>query len=118
MQSARSCRSSPVRSPVTNTVSFPQARHSSTASLAPADERILKARADGDEATATALVGADPFLCDSAYGIAKRALTVLAWIVQGCPIRDDPPSVMPANNRSSRPAALRYPVGGLPASAR
>ena len=56
---------------------------SSTSSLAPADERVLQACADGDEATATALVAADPSLREAAYGIAKRALN--GWIRRAAP---------------------------------
>jgi NAD(P)-dependent dehydrogenase (short-subunit alcohol dehydrogenase family) len=56
---------------------------SSTSSLAPADERVLRACAEGDEATATALVAADPALRDAAYGIAKRALN--AWVRRTAP---------------------------------
>ncbi|MEV6377392.1 SDR family oxidoreductase [Micromonospora musae] len=56
---------------------------SSTSSLAPADERVLQACADGDEATATALVDAEPSLRDSAYGIAKRALN--GWVRRAAP---------------------------------
>ncbi|MEJ3652990.1 SDR family oxidoreductase [Actinomycetes bacterium KLBMP 9759] len=56
---------------------------SSTSSLAPADERVLRACADGDEAAATALVDADPALRDRAYGIAKRALN--AWVRRAAP---------------------------------
>lgn len=52
---------------------------SSTSSLAPADERILRACADGDEATAIALVDGDP----AAYGIAKRALN--GWVRRAAP---------------------------------
>jgi NAD(P)-dependent dehydrogenase (short-subunit alcohol dehydrogenase family) len=57
---------------------------SSTSSLAPADERVLRACADGDEATAVALVAADPALLgDAAYGIAKRALN--GWVRRTAP---------------------------------
>lgn len=56
---------------------------SSTSSLAPADERVLQACLNGDEATATALVAADPAPRDAAYGIAKRALN--AWIRRQAP---------------------------------
>ncbi|RZQ59529.1 SDR family oxidoreductase [Amycolatopsis suaedae] len=56
---------------------------SSTSSLAPADERVLRACADGDEATAIALTDADPSLRDSAYGIAKRALN--GWVRRTAP---------------------------------
>ena len=49
---------------------------SSTASLAPADERVVQACLDGDEATAVAYLEADPSLggATGGYGIAKRAL--------------------------------------------
>ncbi|ONM46393.1 SDR family oxidoreductase [Nocardia donostiensis] len=49
---------------------------SSTSSLAPADERVVQACLDGNEAAAVAYVDADPSLggATGAYGIAKRAL--------------------------------------------
>lgn len=56
---------------------------SSTSSLAPADERVLKACDDGDEETASALVEDDPALREDAYGIAKRALN--GWIRRTAP---------------------------------
>lgn len=68
---------------------------SSTSSLAPADERVLQACADGDEATATALVGSDPELQRSAYGIAKRALN--GWIRRTAPTPDWAGAGIPLN---------------------
>ncbi|MEU9833935.1 SDR family oxidoreductase [Streptosporangium sp. NPDC048047] len=49
---------------------------SSTSSLALADERVLQACLDGDEAAAVAYINADPSLAGAAgaYGVAKRAL--------------------------------------------
>ncbi|WP_280402640.1 SDR family oxidoreductase [Nocardia carnea] len=68
---------------------------SSTSSLAPADERILRACADGDEAAATALLRADPALRDSAYGIAKRALN--GWVRRAAPTPEWAGSGIPLN---------------------
>lgn len=68
---------------------------SSTSSLAPADERVLRACAEGDEATATALVAADPVLRDAAYGIAKRALN--GWIRRTAPTPDWAGAGIPLN---------------------
>ncbi|MFJ2778636.1 MULTISPECIES: SDR family oxidoreductase [unclassified Kitasatospora] len=53
---------------------------SSTSSLAPADERVLQACLDGDEAAAVALANAEPSLVGAAgaYGAAKRALN--RWV--------------------------------------
>ncbi|WP_069167544.1 SDR family oxidoreductase [Nocardia altamirensis] len=53
---------------------------SSTSSLAPADERIVQACLDGDEAAAVGYLAADPALGGptGAYGIAKRALN--RWV--------------------------------------
>jgi NAD(P)-dependent dehydrogenase (short-subunit alcohol dehydrogenase family) len=58
---------------------------SSTSSLAPADERVLQACLDGDEAAAVAYVDADPSLggATGAYGIAKRALN--RWVRRVAP---------------------------------
>lgn len=56
---------------------------SSTSSLAPADERLLRACTDGDEAAAVAMVSADPQLRTAAYGIAKRALN--GWVRRAAP---------------------------------
>lgn len=68
---------------------------SSTSSLAPADERVLRACADGDEATAVALVAADPVLRDAAYGIAKRALN--GWVRRTAPNADWAGAGIPLN---------------------
>ncbi len=68
---------------------------SSTSSLAPADERVLQACADGDEATAVALVAADPVLRDAAYGIAKRALN--GWVRRTAPNADWAGAGIPLN---------------------
>jgi NAD(P)-dependent dehydrogenase (short-subunit alcohol dehydrogenase family) len=53
---------------------------SSTAALAPADERVLRACLDGDEAAAVALLESDPSLGGptGGYGVAKRALN--SWV--------------------------------------
>ncbi|RJO73340.1 SDR family oxidoreductase [Nocardia panacis] len=53
---------------------------SSTSSLAPADERVVRACLDGDEAAAVAYLAADPSLggLTGGYGIAKRALN--RWV--------------------------------------
>jgi NAD(P)-dependent dehydrogenase (short-subunit alcohol dehydrogenase family) len=68
---------------------------SSTSSLAPADERVLQACADGDEATAVALVAADPVLRDAAYGIAKRALN--GWVRRTAPTAEWAGAGIPLN---------------------
>ncbi|MGI5222325.1 SDR family oxidoreductase [Nocardia sp. CA-290969] len=105
---------------------------SSTASLAPADERIMRACADGDETTATALVDADPALRDYAYGIAKRALNgwvrrvapTPEWAGAGIPLNAVAPGVVdtPAAAwifaddavRTAVEAAAPQPLGGFP----
>jgi NAD(P)-dependent dehydrogenase (short-subunit alcohol dehydrogenase family) len=105
---------------------------SSTSSLAPANERVLQACADGDEATATALVDADPSLRDSAYGIAKRALNgwvrrtapTPEWAGVGIPLNAVAPGVVdtPAaawiladdEVRTTIEAAAPQPLGGFP----
>ncbi|MEV6139443.1 SDR family oxidoreductase [Nocardia sp. NPDC051990] len=53
---------------------------SSTSSLAPADERLMQACLDGDEASAVAYLQADPSLggMTAGYGVAKRALN--RWV--------------------------------------
>ena len=58
---------------------------SSTSSLAPADERVLQACLDGDEAAAVSYVNAEPSLggAAGAYGIAKRALN--RWVRRVAP---------------------------------
>lgn len=58
---------------------------SSTSSLAPADERVVQACLDGDEAAAVAYLAADPSLggATGAYGIAKRALN--RWVRRSAP---------------------------------
>ncbi|MGW4409726.1 SDR family oxidoreductase [Nonomuraea sp. NPDC004702] len=58
---------------------------SSTSSLAPADERVMQACLDGDEAAAVALVETDPSAGGpaGAYGIAKRALN--RWVRRAAP---------------------------------
>lgn len=60
---------------------------SSTSSLAPADERVVQACLDGNEAAAVAYVDADPSLggATGAYGIAKRALNRWARKVAATP---------------------------------
>ncbi|MGW4847620.1 SDR family oxidoreductase [Nocardia brasiliensis] len=61
---------------------------SSTASLAPADERIVQACLDGDEAAAVACLAADPAAggATGGYGIAKRALN--RWVRRVAPTRE------------------------------
>lgn len=58
---------------------------SSTSSLAPADERVVQACLDGDEAAAVAYVDAEPSIdgATGAYGIAKRALN--RWVRRVAP---------------------------------
>ncbi|MEV6071353.1 SDR family oxidoreductase [Nocardia sp. NPDC052001] len=58
---------------------------SSTSSLAPADERIMQACLDGDEATAVALLANDPAAggATAGYGAAKRALN--RWVRTSAP---------------------------------
>lgn len=105
---------------------------SSTSSLAPADERVLQACADGEEATATALVAADPALRDAAYGIAKRALNgwvrrvapTPGWAGAGIPLNAVAPGVVdtPAaawiladpGIRAAVETAAPQPLGGFP----
>ncbi|MFI6213588.1 SDR family oxidoreductase [Nocardia brasiliensis] len=61
---------------------------SSTASLAPADERIVQACLDGDEAAAVARLAADPAAggVTGGYGIAKRALN--RWVRRVAPTQE------------------------------
>ncbi|WP_158887901.1 SDR family oxidoreductase [Amycolatopsis anabasis] len=105
---------------------------SSTSSLAPADERVLQACADGDEATAIALADAEPSLRDSAYGMAKRALNgwvrrtapTPEWAGVGIPLNAVAPGVVdtPAaawiltddEVRTAVEAAAPQPLGGFP----
>ncbi|KAB8184773.1 SDR family oxidoreductase [Nonomuraea phyllanthi] len=58
---------------------------SSTSSLAPVDERVVRACLDGDEAAAVAHVAAEPSIGGTAgaYGIAKRALN--RWVRRVAP---------------------------------
>jgi NAD(P)-dependent dehydrogenase (short-subunit alcohol dehydrogenase family) len=58
---------------------------SSTSSLAPADERLVQACLDGDEAAAVAHLEADPSLGGmiGGYGVAKRALN--RWVRRAAP---------------------------------
>ncbi|WP_036567133.1 SDR family oxidoreductase [Nocardia sp. BMG51109] len=58
---------------------------SSTSSLEPADERIVRACLDGDEAAAVAYLAADPSAggATGGYGIAKRALN--RWVRTAAP---------------------------------
>lgn len=107
---------------------------SSTSSLAPADERVLQACRDGDEAAAIALVDACPALegAAGAYGIAKRALngwvrrsaTTSAWAGAGIALNAVAPGVVdtPAaawilasdETRTAVEAAAPQPFGGFP----
>lgn len=61
---------------------------SSTSSLAPADERVVRACLAGDEAAAVGYVEADPSIGGptGAYGIAKRALN--RWVRGAAPTPD------------------------------
>lgn len=56
---------------------------SSTAALAPADDEVLRACRDGDEAAAVALLAASPDGQTRGYGIAKRALN--SWVRRVAP---------------------------------
>ncbi|WP_280443899.1 SDR family oxidoreductase [Nocardia brasiliensis] len=105
---------------------------SSTSSLAPADDRILQACANGDEATAIALADAEPSLRDSAYSIAKRALNgwvrrtapTPEWAGIGIPLNAVAPGVVdtPAaawiltddEMRTAIETAAPQPLGGFP----
>ncbi|WP_227998672.1 SDR family oxidoreductase [Nocardia australiensis] len=107
---------------------------SSTSSLAPADERVVQACLDGDEAAALAYLDADPSLggATGAYGIAKRALNrwvrkVAAtpdWAGAGIALNVVAPGVVdtPAASwifaseatRTAVEAAAPQPFGGFP----
>ena len=105
---------------------------SSTSSLAPADSRVLRACAAGDEAAASELVAADPALRDAAYGIAKRALNgwvrrsapTPEWAGAGIPLNavapgvvDTPAAAWILDNdevRAAIKAAAPQPLGGFP----
>ncbi|MQY30399.1 SDR family oxidoreductase [Nocardia aurantia] len=107
---------------------------SSTSSLAPADERVMRACLDGDEAAALAYLDADPSLGGptGAYGIAKRALnrwvrTVAAtprWAGAGIALNAVAPGVVdtPAaawifaneETRTAVEASAPQPYGGFP----
>ncbi|MET7771753.1 SDR family oxidoreductase [Nocardia sp. NPDC005366] len=107
---------------------------SSTSSLAPADERVVHACLDGDEAAAVAYLAAEPFLGGptGAYGIAKRALNrwvrkVAAtphWAGAGIALNVVAPGVVdtPAaswifasdETRAAVEAAAPQPFGGFP----
>ncbi|GAB2947012.1 SDR family oxidoreductase [Micromonospora polyrhachis] len=107
---------------------------SSTSSLAPADERVMQACLDGDEAAALAYIDADPSLggVAGAYGIAKRALnrwvrrsaTTSEWAGAGIALNVVAPGVVdtPAASyiltseevRSAVEASAPQPFGGFP----
>jgi NAD(P)-dependent dehydrogenase (short-subunit alcohol dehydrogenase family) len=107
---------------------------SSTSSLAPADERVMRACLDGDEAAAVAYVNADPSLggAAGAYGIAKRALnrwvrmsaTTPEWAGAGIALNAVAPGVVdtPAASwifasdevRTAIETAAPQPFGGFP----
>lgn len=107
---------------------------SSTSSLAPADERVLRACLDGDEAAAVAYVTADPPLVGAAgaYGVAKRALnrwvrrvaTTPEWAGAGIALNAVAPGVVdtPAaawifasdDVRAAVEASAPQPFGGFP----
>ncbi len=110
---------------------------SSTASLAPADERVVQTCLDGDEAAAIAYVDADPSLGGStgAYGVAKRALNRWVrkvaptphWAGAGIALNVVAPGVVdtPAaswifaseETRTAVEAAAPQPFGGFPGRA-
>ncbi|MBU3064556.1 SDR family oxidoreductase [Nocardia sp. NEAU-G5] len=107
---------------------------SSTSSLAPADERVVQACLDGDEAAAVAYVVADPSIGGTAgaYGIAKRALN--RWVRRVAPtplwagagialnavapgVVDTPAAAWILANEDTRTAmetAAPQPFGGFP----
>ncbi|MFC4060457.1 SDR family oxidoreductase [Planomonospora corallina] len=107
---------------------------SSTSSLAPADERVVQACLDGDEAAALALIHADPANggAAGAYGTAKRALNrwvrkaapTSEWAGSGIALNVVAPGVVDtpaaayifANDdvRSAVEAASPQPFGGFP----
>ncbi|WP_219509202.1 SDR family oxidoreductase [Nonomuraea ceibae] len=107
---------------------------SSTSSLAPADERVVRACLDGDEAAAVAYAAAAPSGggAAGAYGIAKRALNrwvrrvapTPAWAGAGIALNAVAPGVVdtPAASwilasedvRTAVEAAAPQPFGGFP----
>lgn len=107
---------------------------SSTSSLAPADEQVVQACLDGDEAAALAYLDANPSAGGDtgAYGIAKRALNrwvrraapTPLWAGQGIALNAVAPGVVdtPAaswifaneETRTAVEAAAPQPFGGFP----
>lgn len=107
---------------------------SSTSSLAPADERVVQACLDGDEAAAVTYVDADPSIggAAGAYGIAKRALNrwvrrvapTPLWAGTGIALNAVAPGVVdtPAaawilaseDTRTAMETAAPQPFGGFP----
>ncbi|WP_026342775.1 SDR family oxidoreductase [Nocardia sp. BMG111209] len=107
---------------------------SSTSSLAPADERVVQACLDGDEAAAIAYLDADPSIggATGAYGIAKRALnrwvrraaSTPLWAGTGIALNAVAPGVVdtPAaawifaneDTRTAVETAAPQPFGGFP----
>jgi NAD(P)-dependent dehydrogenase (short-subunit alcohol dehydrogenase family) len=107
---------------------------SSTSSLAPADERIVQACLDGDEAAAVAYLAANPLAggVTGGYGIAKRALN--RWVrrvaptaewagagialnVVACGVVDTPAAAWIVEDDEIRKAvetAAPQPFGGFP----
>lgn len=110
---------------------------SSTSSLEPADERVVQACLDGDEAAALAYLDADPSLggATGAYGIAKRALNrwvrrvapTSPWAGTGIALNAVAPGVVdtPAaawilaseDTRTAMETAAPQPFGGFPGRA-
>ncbi|MEU8898825.1 SDR family oxidoreductase [Nocardia sp. NPDC048505] len=107
---------------------------SSTSSLAPADERLVRACLDGDETAAVAMLAADPSLGGETggYGVAKRALNRWArraapgpdWAGAGIALNvvapgvvDTPAAAWIFDNPAARAAieaAAPQPFGGFP----
>ncbi|WP_228540611.1 SDR family oxidoreductase [Nocardia sp. XZ_19_369] len=107
---------------------------SSTASLAPADDRIVQACLDGDESAAVGYLAADPSAggATGGYGIAKRALNrwvrrvapTAEWAGSGIALNVVAPGVVdtPAaayiltdeNVRKAVETAAPQPFGGFP----
>lgn len=107
---------------------------SSTSSLAPADERVVQACLDGDEATAVAYIDENPTIDGTAgaYGIAKRALNrwvrrvapTPSWAGAGIALNAVAPGVVdtPAaawiltndDTRAAMETAAPQPFGGFP----
>ncbi|MFI6169130.1 SDR family oxidoreductase [Nocardia sp. NPDC051052] len=107
---------------------------SSTSSLAPADDRVVQACLDGNEAAAVACLDADPLLggATGGYGIAKRALNrwvrrvapTAEWAGSGIALNVVAPGVVDtpaaswifadADIRNAVESAAPQPFGGFP----